>query len=113
MIPQDIAKIYKKLFKEKGVNVKKFEIEQGDDYSIMTIRLHGKVTYYVHWKKNINILTYKRIAKNEENPQEAEIINPDASKLVDAIANDYKTFIKGKTFIKQMISKIMEDSFKD
>ncbi len=112
---KEIEEIYRKLFKEKGISVKKFEVKKLDEYSAMFIHMPGKVFYYVRWEKNRNILTYGRFIQkdvDEENDEleEKTIVNPDAHKLVDTIAKDYKSFVKERGFLKQMISKIMNET---
>ena len=46
---EEIEKIYKKLFKKKGISVKKFELKKLYGYSAMFIHMPGKVFYFVRW----------------------------------------------------------------
>ena len=99
--------VYKSLFKKQKVNLKRMESSENDEESTMYFELPGKVGYAVLWPKNQDTAHYGR-TEGDEIIDGHSLNSPTAAGLAYAIAKEYKTFMKSKSFIRQMISKVMK-----
>jgi len=106
----DLKKIYKGLFREKGIRIKEFEIIREKYQSVLLIRMFDDVHYYVNWHKDKNLLIYARFTSNtkQDEVEELLIYDPTATKLVDKISEDYKGFMKKRGFLKNFMSKLFQ-----
>jgi len=115
--------IYKELFKTHNIRLKKLNRKQSNEFSDMIFKLTNNISYGVRWYKNSNMAIYGRI-KNKRVPEEDQELdhesaiksfeilkNPTAENIVDAIAQDYKQYLKSGGILKKIVSKIIKEQY--
>lgn len=120
---------FKSKFKSNGVKLKGINVNWEDDYNDIAFIFSRNVQYLIRWFKRTDYAVFSRIERDDipsdiddiefdetnmdTSALEAKqqiIRQPNIANVSEAISKDYKEYMKQKSLIQRIISKIVNEN---
>lgn len=124
-----LKETFKNEFRSNGVKLKDVFVSPEKSYNDIAFVFDRNIQYVARWYKTTDNLIFSRIDKqdipdniddvnfNEDEIDDTlfktttvEISQPDVYKITESISTDYKKYLKQKTLIQRLISKIVNEN---
>lgn len=108
---ESIKDVYKNAFKEKGISLKKFNIEHDKVKKISYFHfiLPSNIHFWIKWTESPHLVEFINIVNDITSKPEI-IKNPNAILLIDTVLESYEKIMKRQSFLKQLLSLILDDN---